>query len=410
MATLAMLVGGGPAPGLNGVLQAVTQASLARGWRVLGVPEGFKPLLAGDLGKVRELHARDVEGIGRRGGSVLFTSRANPAKEPDGVRKVVAGLGQLGVDSLVTIGGDDTATSAAKIAAASQGLRVAHVPKTIDNDLPLPGGAPTFGFETARELGAQLMGNLAEDARTTRRFYLVTIMGRSAGHLAAGVGMAAGADLTLVPEEFALQIGLREIVDRVEVAVVKRLREGQPHGAIALAEGLLLRVRPGDLAALPSLEKDEHGNPRISEISLGALVKGQLGPRLKQRGLKVDFVAKELGYELRCQDPNAFDAAYTRALGLGAVEFLASGQGHAMIALQEGQLKPLALDALQDAATGKVRVRAFDPKGSAWQAHRRLEARLWRSDLQGERLGALAKAAKLDEKQFLERFGDLAEA
>jgi ATP-dependent phosphofructokinase / diphosphate-dependent phosphofructokinase len=411
MTTLAILVGGGPAPGLNGVLQSVTQAATARGWRVLGVPEGFKHLLKGDVAKARPLTPADVETIGQRGGSVLFTSRANPMKEEGGVAKVVESLGKLGVTVLVTVGGDDTATSAANVAKASGGkLRVAHVPKTIDNDLPLPAGQPTFGFETARELGAQLFRNLAEDARTTRRFYLVTIMGRTAGHLAAGVGMSGGSVLTLVPEDFPGKVTLRDVADRVEVAAVKRVAQGEPFGAIALAEGLIQRMDPSDFAALQNVERDEHGHPRISEISLGGVLKATLAPRLKERSLKVDFVAKELGYELRCQDPNAFDAAYTRALGLGAVEFLASGQGHALITVQEGQLKPIPLDALQDPATGKTRVRAFDATGGAWRAHRRLEARLWRSDLQGERLGALARAAKMDEKAFLARFGDLAEA
>lgn len=412
MVTLAILVGGGPAPGINAVIEAATKAARARGWRVLGVPEGFKHLLAGATVKARELRAEDVEGIGQRGGSVLFTSRANPAKEPDGVRKVLDSLGKLGVTHLVTIGGDDTATSAAKVAQASGGrLRIAHVPKTIDNDLPLPQGVPTFGFETAHDLAARLLRNLAEDARTTRRVYLVTVMGRSAGHLAAAAGMSAGADLTLLPEEFGPRVRLLELVDRVEAAVVKRLAEGQRHATIVLAEGLLLRMEPSEFAGIEGVERDEHGNPRVSEVSLGSAVKRVLAPRLKARGLEVDFVAKELGYELRCEDPVGFDAGYARALGLGAVEFLATRQEPAaIVVVTRDAVRFEPLEALQDPATGKVRVRAFDTRDAAWRAHRRLEARLWRSDLEGERLGALARAAGMEEKEFLERFRDLAEA
>ncbi|MGH2667817.1 MAG: 6-phosphofructokinase [bacterium] len=411
MPTIAILVGGGPAPGLNGVIQAVTQAAHARGWKALGVPEGFKHLLAGAPERARELTPAEVEGIGQRGGSVLLTSRANPAKEPDGVEKVLASLQKLQVDFLVTVGGDDTATSAARVSEAGGGkLRVAHVPKTIDNDLPLPQGSPTFGFETARGLGAQLLRNLVEDARTTRRFYLVTVMGRTAGHLAAGVAMSAGADLCLIPEEFPPRIRLRDVTDRVEAAMALRIASGQPCGTFVFAEGLMNRMAPEDLEALHNIERDEHGHPRISDISLGNVVRTALAPRLQERGLSVGFVAKELGYELRCADPNAFDAQYTRALGLGAVEFLASGKGHALITLQEGKLAPIPLDSLRDPATGKTRVRAFDAQGTAWRAHRALEARLRRSDLQGERLARLAKAARMEEKAFLERFGDLAEA
>lgn len=412
MTTLAILVGGGPAPGLNGVIAAVTQAAKARGWKVLGVPEGFKHLIAGSVDKVRELQLRDVETIGQRGGSILFTSRANPMKEERGVERVAESLAKLGVDFLVTVGGDDTATSASRVAEATRGkVRVVHVPKTIDNDLPLPAGIPTFGFETAHQVASQLLRNLAEDARTTRRFYLVTVMGRSAGHLAAATGMSGGADLILVPEDLPAKPRLAELVDRVEAAVIKRLADGQPFGTIVLAEGLVLRIAPEDLAALPAIEKDEHGNPRVSEVSLGGILKSQLAPRLKQRGVKADFIAKELGYELRCADPTAFDAGYTRALGLGAVEFLATRtESAAMVVVTFSDLRFEPLSALRDPATGKVRVRLFDVKDPVWQAHRRLEARLWKHELQGERLGALAKAAKMDEKEFLERFGDLAEA
>jgi 6-phosphofructokinase 1 len=152
--TIAMLVGGGPAPGLNGVINAVTLSARARGWKVLGVPKGFSQLMKGDTSGVRELTEADVSGIETRGGSILFTSRANPTKKPEDLQKVVEALRSLGVTDLVTLGGDDTATSATKVAAAAGGgMRAVHVPKTIDNDLPLPGNAPTFGFETAKYLG-----------------------------------------------------------------------------------------------------------------------------------------------------------------------------------------------------------------------------------------------------------------
>ena len=126
------------------------------------------------------------------------------AADPDWrLRVCLESLRTLGIGALVTIGGDDTAFSASCLARAAAGeVRVAHVPKTIDNDLPLPGGMPTFGFETARSVGVQLVNNLITDAMTTSRWYLVVAMGRSAGHLALGIGKAAGATLTLIAEEF----------------------------------------------------------------------------------------------------------------------------------------------------------------------------------------------------------------
>jgi 6-phosphofructokinase 1 len=407
--TIAILVGGGPAPGLNGVINAVVLSAEARGWRVLGVPEGFKFLMKGDVSHVRALDRRTVEGIETRGGSILFTSRANPQKDPEAVKRVVGCFQKLGVTDIVTLGGDDTATSAIKVAEAAQGrLRVAHVPKTVDNDLPLPGGAPTFGFETAKALGSRLCVNLREDARTTRRWVIVTAMGRTAGHLALGMGISSGADLTVIPEEFEGKIDLTTVSDLCEAAIVKRISHGEPWGLIILAEGLLDRLGEGGLAAVGNLERDEHGHPRLSEVSLGKIMKDILAPRLKERGLEVGMIAKEIGYELRCADPVAFDVQYTRTLGVGAVDFLDTGNGNAMIALQDGKLVPLKFEDLRDPKTGRVRVRGVDTSDATFRHARHIQARLTARDFSDERrLKLLSTSAAMEPADFKRRFAGL---
>ncbi|HEX2065710.1 MAG TPA: 6-phosphofructokinase, partial [Candidatus Thermoplasmatota archaeon] len=268
---IGVLNGGGPAPGLNGVINAVTLAARARGWSVVGIPKGYSLLMKGNTEACRELAEADVAGIEVQGGSILYTSRANPTKKPEDMARVAESVKRLRLDALVTIGGDDTATAAMKAAAAIPGFRVAHVPKTIDNDLPLPGGAPTFGYETAKHLGAQLCRNLRVDARTTGRWYLVTAMGRSAGHLALGMAVGSGADLVVIPEEFpAGPIRLDAIAALAQGAIEKRRAAGQDWGLVVLAEGLLDRLEVGELKAkVGSLELDEHGNPRMSEVDLG---------------------------------------------------------------------------------------------------------------------------------------------
>ena len=176
----------------------------------------------------------------------------------------------------MTIGGDDTAFSASRLAEAAGGtLRVAHVPKTIDNDLPLPGGTPTFGFETARSVGVQVVSNLMTDAMTTRRWYLVVAMGRSAGHLALGIGKAAGATLTLIAEEFPAtsRSGYRHLVDVLETAMLKRTAHGRPFGVAVLAEGIGLRLPEDELRdAMPDVKRDEHGHIRLAELELDRLL------------------------------------------------------------------------------------------------------------------------------------------
>jgi ATP-dependent phosphofructokinase / diphosphate-dependent phosphofructokinase len=399
---VAVLNGGGPAPGLNGVINAVTLAARARGWTVLGVPKGYSQLMKGDLSNVKELTEADVAGIETQGGSILYTSRANPTKKPEDMAKVVESLSKLGVTDLVTIGGDDTATSGMKAAQAAGGkIRVAHVPKTIDNDLPLPHEAPTFGFETAKQLGAQLCRNLRVDAKTTGRWYLVTAMGRSAGHLAVSMCVGSGSDLVVIPEEFrAGPIKLSSIADLAEAAIVKRKAAGFDWGLVVLAEGLLDRLDPAELkASVGTLELDEHGNPRMSEVDLGRVVRDVLAARFKPRAFEVGFITKIIGYELRCADPCAFDVQYTRTLGSGAVEFLATGTGDALIALVDGKTIPLRFEDLRDPATGKVAIRRVDVTGALWRNALPLQARLSPSDTGGDGLARLAKAGKLSPEQ-----------
>ena len=160
-----ILVGGGPAPGINGVISAVTLEARTRARKVVGIYDGFHWLMRGDSTHTKELDHNDVSRVHFQGGSILNTARANPTKSAADLQRVVATLDQLGIGYLATIGGDDTMFAASQVAKQAGGrIRVCHVPKTIDNDLPLPGEIPTFGFETARQLGSELVQNLMVSA------------------------------------------------------------------------------------------------------------------------------------------------------------------------------------------------------------------------------------------------------
>jgi 6-phosphofructokinase len=224
MSTFGIAVGGGPAPGINGVIGAAATRALSLGHRVIGIYDGFSRIMEGDTSRVVDLSVAAVERIHLLGGSILHTSRANPTKKPEHLANVVKSLGALGIDHLITIGGDDTASSSNRIAAEAGGkIRVVHVPKTIDNDLPLPEGVPTFGFETAREHGTAVIERLILDMQTTNRWFFVVMMGRSAGHLALGAGKAAGAPITLIPEEFPnAPLAIDDVVRTLEGATASR--------------------------------------------------------------------------------------------------------------------------------------------------------------------------------------------
>ena len=249
---LGIVVGGGPAPGINGVISSVTIEAINRGLDVVGIRDGFKHLAAGDYTQVRHLTIPDVAPYYQRGGSLLGTSRTNPAKDPKHLNAVLTGLNGLGIKYLVTIGGDDTAYSGSQVYAHGKGaIKVAHVPKTIDNDLPLPPGIPTFGFETARHYGVQVARNLHEDAKTTTRWYIVVSMGRAAGHLALGIGKASAATITFIAEELAWKkVSLELICDTIIGSMIKRKAQGKSYGVAVLAEGLLEEIGEENLRAM----------------------------------------------------------------------------------------------------------------------------------------------------------------
>jgi len=404
--TLAILVGGGPAPGINAVIAAATIEARNHGLRVLGCYDGFKWLERGDSEHVTELAINDTSRIHFDGGSILRTSRTNPTRTPDGIAHVAQTLQRLGVEHLITIGGDDTAYSASRLARAMPGLTVAHVPKTIDNDLPLPSDIVTFGFTTACNLGKDLVRNLMQDAATTERWFFVTVMGRHAGHLALGIGGSAGATLTVIAEEFPEhQIGLDRLADILEGAIVKRRTHEREHGVAILSEGLAEKLDPETVGPV---ERDSYGNVRLAELDLGRLLKERVTSSLRARGLDITVVAKDLGYELRCAPPGAHDIQYSRSLGYWATRFLLDGGSNAMVTIQAGRLVPVPFGLMLDPKTGKIRVRYVDIDSEMYQTLAAYMIRLKAEDFDDSgRRASLAAAANLDEKDFVKRFGPL---
>jgi 6-phosphofructokinase len=399
-----IVVGGGPAPGINGAIGAVTLEAGNRGHRVVGIYDGFSHLMEGKTDHTKLLDHDDVSRIHFDGGSILNTSRANPTKRTEDMERVVATLKTLQVGYLVTIGGDDTMYAASQVAKFSAGeIRVCHVPKTIDNDLPLPGETPTFGFETARQHGFEIAHNLMEDSRSTHRWYFVVVMGRTAGHLALGVGKAAGATLSVIPEEFPGAVHLETVGDLLEGAILKRQALWQRQDGVAvIAEGLLERMPVEELTSIEGvqIQHDSYGHLRLAELDLAYILKNLVERRFAERGRNLTIVHKTIGYELRCAPPVAFDCEYVKTLGYGAVEFLlnpnasTSGVAGALVCIVDGQLRYLKFEDLMDWKTHKTSVRHVDISKPAYKVAREYMIRLEREDFEnGERLEKLARTA-----------------
>jgi 6-phosphofructokinase len=417
---LGILVGGGPAPGINGVISAITLEARTRARKVIGIYEGFQWLMQADANHVRELDHADVSRVHFQGGSILNTSRANPTKKPNDLRHVVETLDRLGVGYLATIGGDDTMFAASEVAREAQGrIRVCHVPKTIDNDLPLPGATPTFGFETARQLGSDLVQNLMEDSRTTGRWYFVVVMGRSVGHLALGIGKSTGATVTLIPEEFPGAIRVATVCDILEGAMLKRKALwNRSDGVAVIAEGLLEHMPIDELKNIDGVQivHDSYGHLRLAEVDLAYILKTLIEHRFVSRGATAAVIHKNIGYELRSAAPVAFDCDYVRTLGYGAVEFLLNPSAAvakldgALVCLVDGRLEYLDFPGLLDPKTGKTRVRSVDIYSPSYRVAREYMIRLEKEDFRDdEKLRQLAQAATSGQhfcsaEQFRDRY------
>ena len=403
-------MGGGPAPGINAVIGAATIRAELEGLEVLGLRDGFEWIMQGDVDHVVRLTTEAISRIHFRGGSHIGIARANPTTNPQYLENVVISLLRLNVTQLITIGGDDTAYSAMKLEEKAAGrIRVVHVPKTIDNDLDLPPYVDTFGFQTARHNGVEIVKNLMVDAKTTSRWYFVIAMGRKAGHLALGIGKAAGATMTLITEEFPKPpIRLKEIVDSLVGAIIKRLSYGRRDGVAIIAEGVVLDVAPEDLEGLHEVERDAHGHIRIAEVNIGEILKAQVNLRLKELGIKATVVAKNIGYELRCADPIPFDMEYARDLGYCAAKFLIAGGNAAMISMQGGHFVPVPFAEMIDGETGRTRVRLVDIGSTRYAIARRYMIRLRRDDFEDpHELAKLAATARIPLEAFRAQFEHL---
>ncbi len=409
---IGIIVGGGPAPGINGVISAAVIEAVSHRMRVVGISGGFKTLFDGDRSRVIPLSIEDVSRIHTQGGSILRTSREYPERAREKFKTLLSTLKGTGIKCLITVGGEGTLFMANWIEREARGsISVVHVPKTIDNDIPLPGGASTFGFQTARHWGVEITENIMEDAKTTGRWYFITTMGRYTGHLALGMGKASGATITLIPEEFSGEkLSFRKVADILTCSIIKRLAMKRDHGVAILAEGIAEKLDHEELNRHEQLERDETGRIRLSEIQLGRVMKNFVKETLESLGIAATIVDKNIGYELRAANPIPFDVEYTRNLGYGAVSYLLKGGTGAMIVVYEGRLIPVPFVETIDHSTGKVKVRTVDITSETYTVGRQYMIRLEKEDLFPGNLRKLAKAANMTPAEFTNRFGYLLNA
>lgn len=317
---IGILTGGGDCPGLNPVIRAVVRKAINEGHEVIGIKNGWKGLIEKDIVK---LDLQAISGILPKGGTILGTSRTNPYKHPEDIKKVIENYKSLGLDALVAVGGEDTLSVAYKL--SKEGLKIVGIPKTIDNDLSATDY--TFGFDTAVNIATECIDRLHTTAESHHRIIVVEVMGRHAGWIATAAGMAGGADVILIPE---IPIDTKEVISLIK----KRHARGKTFSIVVVAEGA--KFKEGDIVTQES-KVDEFGHVRLGGIGevLGKIIE-------KETGYETRVVV--LGHLQRGGTPTAFDRILGTRFGVKAVELILKGEFGKMVSLQGNKITSVSLE------------------------------------------------------------------
>lgn len=317
---IGILTGGGDCPGLNSVIRAVVRKGKSLGYEVIGIKNGWKGLIDNDASK---LDLSNVSGILPKGGTILGTSRTNPYKKPEDLKKAIANFKKLNLHCLVVTGGEDTLGVATKL--SKEGLNIVGIPKTIDNDLSATDF--TFGFDTAINTATECIDRLHTTAESHHRIIVVEVMGRHAGWIAAYSGIAGGADMVLVPE---IPIDIKEVVEVIK----KRHSRGKTFSIVVVAEGAKFKKED---AVLQEEKRDAFGHVRLGGIgeALGQVIEKRTGYETR---------INVLGHVQRGGIPTAFDRVLGTRFGVKAVELADKADFGTMVSLQGNKIVSVPIE------------------------------------------------------------------
>ena len=317
---IGVLTGGGDAPGLNAAIRAIVRRCEKYGYEVVGIRHGWAGMLNKEFFKLTWEDVKDIIG---KGGTILKTSRTNPLKLKDGIQKVSENFREMGLDALIAIGGDDTLSVAKALSEA--GLKVVGVPKTIDNDVSETDA--TIGFDTAVNKAMKAIESIKDTSSSHERVFVVEIMGRYAGWIALYSGVAAGADLVLIPEE---PFKIEDVVNFIK----KRLEKGEKSMVIVVAEGALIADYKGPITK--DTKVDQFGHVRLGGI-------GEFLAKEIEKATEAETRAVAPAHIIRGGPPTAFDRIMATRYGIAAVDLVNEGKFGVMVALRSGEIVTVPL-------------------------------------------------------------------
>ena len=415
---LGILCGGGPAPGLNTLISSVTIYACKLNWKVIGFHNGYKYLSTGDpeiIKKYMEIFNEEiVSQISESTGSMLIPDRFNPTKDNSNINNILNMLKYFNVKYLIVVGGNDKIVCTQQI---FQGvdpaeLSIIAVPKTIDNDIPLPKDQSTFGYHTARSFASKIINNLIEDARSSPRWFIVEMMGKNSGHLTLSVANATGAHLAIIPEDFGdHKVSLKDLCDIIETTIYKRLSSGKNYGLCILCEGLINKMDQNSLDQLSKfgfIQLDSEGEIILDEAELVRFVRIEIERRLNQRRISLKITSKKIGYELRGCNPTSFDAIYCRELGFGAVEGFKNNHSNCIVVWENGKIFYRSFKSLINCENNKILPRLVNVFAESYKIARIYFWQIRPEDISDPiRLKKLADSSNLTTYEFIKFFGHI---
>lgn len=412
---LGIIIGGAPAPGLNGVIASATFYAKQLGMRVIGFQDGYLHLATGSLEEVKanvlELTEDFVAPHLSTGGSIIRPHRYDPSGSQKEIHNVLSMLQEFKVRYLIIIGGNDKIATTHII---TQGIdpavmQVIAIPKTIDNDIPLPYNTDTFGFHSARKFCSELVMNLSVDARSAPRWFIIETMGRRSGHLALSVSEASAAHLCIIPEDFhGKQVTLSAICDIFEGAILKRYLAGKPYGVCVITEGLINFLPKEEIESLFKggvVTRTVDGQLNLDEAEISRAIRNEMNARLTKMGIEVRVNPKKIGYELRCMDPISADMCYTRELGSAAIDGFINHHSNCMVVWENGNANYVSFRSLMNPQDGKIYPRLVDTKSQNYRISREYGWQIKKCDMDDPaKVEQLAKIAKLSPEEFHKKF------
>ena len=414
---LGVVCGGTPVPGLNSLIASSTNYALKLGWKVLAFNDGYVHLATGDPEIVKknsiELTKEAIKHISRTGGTIIRCDRFDPTRNPEWVSNVNKMLMYFHIRYLLILGGTDKVRSAHII---SQGvdphdMSVLVIPKTVDNDVCLPYGLSTFGFNSAINYGCKIVNSLIHDSQSVPRWYIIEIIGRQSGHLALNVGIACAVHLVIIPEAFGnKKIDMEDILDMIEAAMYKRLAADRNHGVVIISEALINHMNPKSqqkLFAKGFITDQDSGEINLEEADLSRAVRFAMQERIDKRGLKLRMNYTKLGPELRGCKPNSFDEIYSNELGFAAIEGFKQRHSNAMVIWENGIITYKSFREVMDSAN-RISPRKVSLDSQEYKIAYKHMWTLKREDIENkEYMERLSKVSGMTPDEFIKKFSKM---